>query len=173
MSILIPVVSTGITLTEVPDKVSFYIELGGCIQRCKGCHSPHLQQPVTYKTSLDSLMGKVCTAIDKGANAIVLMGGTTNEMSTKDLQLLINRLAEEAPVCLYSGSDDKRLNHHIAETTDLTWIKTGSYKEDLGGLSSPTTNQRFYRKEIDVVYTNYQIETIKSRWIDCTHIFQK
>ena len=42
MSILVPVHSVGITLNEVPDKVAFYITLGNCTQRCKGCHSPEL-----------------------------------------------------------------------------------------------------------------------------------
>ena len=40
------------------------------------------------------------------------------------------------------------------------FIKTGPYVEALGGLKSPTTNQRFYRREGE-------------KWIDETHLFQR
>ena len=90
-------------------------------------------------------------AVAKGANAIVLMGGTTNNIGMFRLINIINTLAKVAPVCLYSGSDDEARNSFIVRNSNLTWIKTGSYQANLGGLSSDTTNQKFYRK----VYVDY------------------
>lgn len=173
MSILVPVVSTGITLNEVPDKVSFFIELGSCTQRCKGCHSKELWEEVKEPTSLDVLLKEAEEAIDKGANAIVLMGGTCNGLNIKELSTILQALSEIAPTCLYSGSDDQRLNHFLAENTNITWIKTGSYKEELGGLSSPTTNQRFYRKEYEEIFKKHQYLMTKMVLVDCTHLFQE
>lgn len=173
MSILVPVVSTGITLNEVPDKVAFFIELGSCTQRCKGCHSKELWEEVKEPTSLDILLKEVEKAIDKGANAIVLMGGTCNGLNIKELSTILQALSDIAPTCLYSGSDDQKLNCFLVETTDITWIKTGSYKEELGGLSSPTTNQRFYRKEYEEIFKNHQYLMTKMVLVDCTHLFQE
>ena len=172
MSILVPVVSTGITLNEIPDKVAFYIELGSCTQRCKGCHSKELWEEVKEPTSLDALITKAEQAIDKGANAIVLMGGTCNRLSIENLLVILQSLSEIAPTCLYSGLDDEETNTYIAEHSGITWLKTGSYKEELGGLSSPTTNQRFYRKETDVIYDKYQFVGTKDYFVDCTYLFQ-
>lgn len=151
MSILIPVYDTGVTLTEVPDRVSFYVEFGECTQHCEGCHSPHLWNPVTPKMDLSDLKELAEDAVAKGANAIVLMGGTTNNIGMFKLINIINTLAKVAPVCLYSGSDDEARNDFITRNSNLTWVKTGSYKANLGGLSSDTTNQKFYRK----VYVDY------------------
>lgn len=173
MPILVPVVSTGITLNEVPDKVSFFIELGSCTQRCKGCHSKELWEEVKEPTSLDVLLKEAEKAIDKGANAIVLMGGTCNGLNIKELSTILQALSEIAQTCLYSGSDDQRLNLFLAETTNITWIKTGSYKEELGGLSSPTTNQRFYRKEYEEIFKKHQYLRTKMVLVDCTHLFQE
>ena len=172
MSVLVPVVSTGITMNEVPDKVAFFIELGSCTQKCKGCHSKELWEDVKTPTPLDDILAEAEQAIDKGANAIVLMGGTCNKMSTPDLLKLLDGLSEISPTCLYSGLDDEETNTYIAEHSGITWIKTGSYKEELGGLSSPTTNQRFYRKEYEVVSKAHQYAYHKLVLVDYTHLFQ-
>ena len=172
MSILIPVVSTGITLNEVPDKVAFYVELGECTQHCAGCHSPHLWEPVAHKTTLEDLQAQADEAIDKGANAIVLMGGTTNGLSMDDLIKVIDGLEVIAQTCLYSGIDDMEVNRYIAEHSHLTWIKTGSYKDELGGITSPTSNQRFFRKEYEYRIENFTYPKVTSVLVDCTHLFR-
>ena len=172
MSILVPVVSTGITLNEVPDKIAYFIELGSCTQRCKGCHSKELWEEVKSLTSLADVLRGAENAIESGANAIVLMGGTCNKMSIPDLLQLLGGLSEIAPTCLYSGLDDEETNTYIAEHSGITWLKTGSYKEELGGLSSPTTNQKFYRKEYEQIFKNHQYVDSKMVLVDETHLFQ-
>lgn len=172
MPILIPVVSTGITMNEVPDKVAFYVELGECTQHCAGCHSPHLWKPVEHKTTLEDLQAQADEAINKGANAIVLMGGTTNGLSMDDLIKVIDGLEAIASTCLYSGIDDMEVNRYIAEHSQLTWIKTGSYKEELGGITSPTSNQRFFRKEYEYRIEHFMYPKVTSVLVDCTHLFR-
>ena len=173
MSILVPVVSTGITLNEVPDKIAYFLELGSCTQRCKGCHSKELWEEVKSPMSLEDVLRGAENAIESGANAIVLMGGTCNKMSTPDLLKVLDGLSEIAPTCLYSGLDDEKTNTYIAEHSGITWLKTGSYKEELGGLSSPTTNQRFYRKEYELVSKNHQYAYHKLVLVDYTYLFQE
>ena len=64
-----PVVTTGVTLTELPDKISLFIEMGQCYNNCKGCHSDHLRCGVADKTSLQSIVYTVHNEIYKGAPA--------------------------------------------------------------------------------------------------------
>lgn len=162
MSILIPVYSTGVTMNEVPDHLAFYIEMGNCKQKCKGCHSPHLWNIVNNPMSIEELEVLAYDAINKGANAIVLMGGTTNDIPYPHLVRLIDKLSQIAPVCLYSGSDDYEQDMLIAITTRLTWLKTGSYQETKGGLMSTETNQKFLRKEnVNLRYAIFIDETYK------------
>ena len=147
MSILIPVVDTGITLNEVPGHIAFYAEIGECTQRCPGCHSPHLWKYVHHKTSFEDLLRKILDAKEEGADAVVLMGGTTNGMAQGILKSIIQSISCILPVALYSGSDNIGEDMKILTTTDLTWLKTGSYKESKGGLRNPETNQRFFVKQ--------------------------
>ncbi len=47
--------------------------------------------------------------------------------------------------CLYSGADSTAPFQSIFLLLD--YLKVGAYDEHLGGLDSPTTNQRFYQVE--------------------------
>lgn len=147
MSILIPVVSTGITLNEVPGQIAFYVEIGECNRRCHGCHSPHLWEYVQHKTSLEDLLRKILDAKEEGADAVLLMGGTTNGLTEGSLKAIIQAISCVLPVALYSGSDNIGEDMKYLTKTDLTWLKTGSYKKKLGGLKDPNTNQRFFVKK--------------------------
>ena len=160
MSILIPVYSKGITLNELPEYISVYFEIANCKQRCKGCHSVWLQENAPY-LSIKEILSYAKTQIDRGANAIILMGGTTNGIPTDSLKKLINTLAYYAPVCIYSGSDNTKADLDLLKNSKLKWLKTGSYQELKGGLDVDTTNQRFYVK-----YT-------EDRIFDMTPIFFK
>lgn len=159
MSILVPVYQTGITLTEVPDHISLFIELGQCKQHCEGCHSPHLWEDMETLTPLETICIEATQAVAKGANAIVLMGGTTNKgVTSENLVEIVKALSQIAPVCLYSGTDNI-----VAGTLEfLTWLKVGSYQKDLGGLDSPKTNQKFFRKEKGNI----------PMWRDVTYLFR-
>jgi anaerobic ribonucleoside-triphosphate reductase activating protein len=175
MSILVPLVSSGITMNEIPGRIAVYFELGNCTQGCPGCHSPHLsEQQVLAITPLEELESIAETQATKGANAIVLMGGTTNGISDDDLITICQTLGSILPLGLYSGRDDEERDKDIARRGSLHWLKTGSYLEELGGLDSPRTNQRFYELEARFVFDRsgsyIQTDTI---FHDLTDLFQK
>jgi putative anaerobic ribonucleoside-triphosphate reductase activating protein len=175
MSILVPVVSTGITLNEVPDHVAFYFEIGNCTQNCPHCHSPHLTVQHTLAfTSIEDMERMAEHAAEQGATAIAVMGGTTNGISDDDLITILSTLGDILPVCLYSGSDNAAYDKGIAGHAGIRWLKTGAYHEELGGLSSPTTNQRFYRLEKRYCYNIFgQYVHSTFEFIDRTHLFQQ
>lgn len=174
MSVLvkIPVANVGITMNEVPDKIAVYFEIGECQQNCKGCHSPHLHKKTDH-LAIEDMEALAENAIDAGANAIVLMGGTTNGIAREHLKMLINNLGGIAPVCLYSGSDDLEADLELALETNLTWLKTGSYKKELGGLLNPKTNQRFFRKDYFMSSVNYTDIKCLPEMIDMTDFFRR
>jgi anaerobic ribonucleoside-triphosphate reductase activating protein len=58
--------------------------------------------------------------------------------------------------CLYTGqetvSDDIKSN--------LTWLKTGPWVEERGGLTCPTTNQRFVEVKTNKLINNQFLKTL-------------
>ena len=170
-----PVVNTDITFNELPDKMAYAIELGACKQHCVGCHSPELQEEDAPLTSLLDILEEAQDAIDAGANAIVVMGGTNNKHITEEsLIALLQDLSDIAPTGLYSGSEDEERDKMIALEGHCVWLKTGPYIDTLGGLESTRTNQRFYR-----ITTTYRLDAqdnlvdVRPCFLDETHKFWK
>lgn len=146
MSITLPISNLGITFQEIPGQISFFIEIGNCIHHCPNCHSPHLQKH-TRQVNLAYLLQTAKQSKKRGASAILLMGGTTNQIPLETLRHIIEQLSTILPVGIYSGdSVQSHSTSFLKELPALQWIKVGEYNEKLGGLSSPTTNQRFYQK---------------------------
>lgn len=170
-----PVVNTDITFNELPDNMAYAIELGACKQHCVGCHSPELQEEDVPLTSLLDILEEAQDAIDAGADAIVVMGGTNNKHITEEsLIALLQDLSDIAPTGLYSGSEDEERDKMIALEGHCTWLKTGPYVDTLGGLESTRTNQRFYR-----ITTTYRLDAqdnlvdVRPCFVDETHKFWK
>lgn len=159
-----PIVSYAVSMQEIPDHIAFVINIGNCIQGCKGCHSKDTMSYYWGESPKEVPLKKIIKKASKvhklGATVCCIMGGTTNYGVTREyLTALIKALALifEDGVGLYSGSDcpidddfyDNGINYYYAHYTPLTYLKIGSYKKDLGGLDKPTTNQRYYVKGED------------------------
>lgn len=143
MDFKIPIVGKGVTLAELPNQIAVYFEIGGCIQNCPNCHSPY-HQTQGIPTTLHDLTLYTKDQKAKGATAALLMGGTTSQYLTKqNLKKVIDALARLLPVGLYSGAEDDAF---FFTNQNLSWYKTGSYIDTLGGLTSKTTNQKFYQR---------------------------
>lgn len=123
-------------LQEVPDEISLCINAAGCPNNCSGC---------SWKKITESMIRKELTIVDfklmleKDNNmhsCICFMGGEW----FSDLVYFVGLAKEYGyKTCLYTGS--KTINTELLCVLD--YIKVGEYKEQLGGLDSPTTNQRF------------------------------
>lgn len=155
-----PIVNYGITLAEIPDRITLFIEFGNCKLKCKGCHSENLWEPVEKQMNYTDIYEIVKRYQGLGANAIVIMGGTTNGVPMSDLGELITMLNNNFGNCIGLFSGLQRLEIHNEFLCDLRWLKVGPYEEPLGGLSSPLTNQRFY-------------EIINDVPIDKTYLFRR
>lgn len=147
-------VNYDIVFQEIPNETTLAIFLSNCPNRCRGCHSPHLRDNIGQELTrevLDELLRKYGFS----ATCICFMGGDATPL---DIEYLAKYLAVQpiAPikVAWYSGRDKLPNGFDISF---FDYIKLGSYKEELGALTSEKTNQRLYRivegrEMIDITY---------------------
>lgn len=136
--------SYDIVFQEVPGEITLALNLSNCPNACKGCHSPHLREDigeVLDAEALAALLEKYGDAV----SCVCFMGGDAEAAAVERSAVLVKRLSGgKLKTAWYSGMD--ALAPGI-RTEHFDYIKIGSYIEALGGLASPTTNQRFYRVE--------------------------
>lgn len=160
----LPVVDMTISLTEIPDKVTAVFLIGNCQGHCPGCHSEYLSIPLAkaFWTDLEIILKRAQEQKDLGADAILLMGGTTNGIPFAVLQEAIKRLSNILPVGLYSGAAyNSTINKELRKNENLTWLKTGEFIEEKGGLDSKETNQKFFARDPK-----------SKQWKEITYLFQ-
>lgn len=130
--------SEDVVFQEVPGEVSLAYTMTGCPVGCKGCHSTD-SWPVGSGVvlTLDHLKAQLKRY--RGlVSCVLFMGGEWRpETLVKSLQL-----AREMGLktCLYTGQESISLPIR----QQLSFLKTGPWVAELGGLDKPETNQRFY-----------------------------
>jgi anaerobic ribonucleoside-triphosphate reductase activating protein len=134
--------SYDIILQEVPNEISLSFSITGCNLMCVGCHSAHLWKKDSGLHLDENEFKEIIYKYKDFITCIVFMGGEWYKEELINL-LKISKTVFNLKTCLYSGLDD--VDDKIKE--QLTFLKTGKWDRNLGGLDSLKTNQRF----IDVV----------------------
>lgn len=132
-------VDTLITFQEVPDEITLCVNFSNCPNKCVNCHSSYLQNNIGKQFTYKVLEGFLKS--NKGISCICFMGGDNDHKSINRYAKRVKDKYSNIKVAWYSG------NHYISQIIDIgnfDYIKVGPYIEDLGGLTSKTTNQRFY-----------------------------
>ena len=128
-----------VVLQEVPGQISLCFSITGCPLRCEGCHSPFLWKNGSGEILTDELFADLLNKYKSMISCVLFMGGEWEEAA------LIHKLqiarAYGLHTCLYTGLTEEKVPTAIKQ--ELTWLKAGPWIEALGGLSEPTTNQRF------------------------------
>ncbi len=137
---MIKYLNTEVTFSEVPDEITLCINITGCKNACKGCHSPYLAEDIGKPLSTDSLLNLI--EKNKGISCVSFMGGDSNPMRINNLAWIVKNKYPKLKVAWYSGKE--KLNNNI-DIENFDFIKLGPYIEELGPLNSRTTNQRFYK----------------------------
>ncbi|HIP36334.1 MAG TPA: anaerobic ribonucleoside-triphosphate reductase activating protein [Crocinitomix sp.] len=128
-----------IVLQEVPGQISICFSITGCNLHCKGCHSPHLwKKELGKKLTTDKYL-EVIHKYKGFATCVLFMGGEWHQKVLIEYLEIAKKMGYET--CLYTGLSKDKLSSEIL--THLTWLKFGAWIEELGGLNSPITNQKF------------------------------
>lgn len=147
--------------TEVPSEITLGISITGCTIRCVGCHSRELWEDKGDILDVEALCGLL--NLHPGITCLCLFGG---EHDIDNLTKLFMYAHQRIKTAWYCGLDmvpkDKR---GILDYLDF--IKLGHYDMDLGGLDSPTTNQRLY--QFDHHFDDVTI--LGAGWRDITYKF--
>lgn len=125
--------------SEIPSEISLGISISGCTIHCAGCHSRELWEdkgvPLTIE-GLDTLL-----KMHNGITTLLLLGGEHDIDTLIELFMYAHKRVKTAWYCgLDMIPKDK-----IGIMQYLDFCKLGHYDQELGGLASPTTNQRFYK----------------------------
>lgn len=131
---------TKVTFAEVPDEVTLCINITGCKNNCKGCHSSYLAEDVGKVLTLDVLEHLIRK--NQGITCVSFMGGDSDTVRVDGLAEFVRKCFPSLKVAWYSGRDE--LSEHIY-ISNFDYIKLGHYDEECGPLSNPNTNQRMYK----------------------------
>ena len=127
--------------SEVPGEISLGISISGCQIHCQRCHSRELWEdkgtPLIIE-ELDDLLNK-----HQGVTCLLLLGGEHDIDSLIELFQYAHRRIKTAWYCGLDMIPKDKLG--IMQYLDF--VKLGHYDQELGGLGSPLTNQRFYKVE--------------------------
>lgn len=147
--------TTKVVFQEIPGEISLAINVSGCPHRCKGCHSPELQEDIgtPLLPNIGELMDK-----NHGITCVIFMGGDHNV----DLLIKIVEKVKERKLraAIYSGNESYLLDKRLFDHFD--YVKYGKWIESKGGLSSKNTNQKMLK-----------LDHKTGRWEDITYLFQE
>lgn len=127
--------------SEVPGEITLGISLSGCKIHCNGCHSRELWEDKGTSLTVNELKN----ILDKhnGITCICFLGGEHDIDSLVELLMYAHKIVKTAWYC---GLDILPKNK-VGILQYLDFLKLGHFDMELGGLTSPITNQRFYRIE--------------------------
>ena len=132
--------NTQVTFAEVPDEITLCINITGCKNGCKNCHSSYLAQDIGTELTFNEVRKLIKK--NSGISCIAIMGGDAEPDKINTLASFIINHYNSIKVAWYSGRQE--LSNHI-DLCNFDYIKLGPYKEEFGPLNSRTTNQRFYK----------------------------
>jgi anaerobic ribonucleoside-triphosphate reductase activating protein len=131
-------VDTLVSFSEIPDEITLCINISNCPNKCKGCHSPWLQENIGIELNNYELYDIINK--NSGISCVCFMGGDSNPEEINDLAIKIK--SKNLKVGWYSGKSEISDKINIK---NFDYIKIGPYLKDKGPLSDKNTNQKMYK----------------------------
>lgn len=126
-----------IVYQEVPHHISLALYVCGCPLQCPGCHSPELWTETTGTPLTCEGLQYLLNKYQNRISCVLFMGGEWHEAQlitflqmARDYKLL---------TALYTGLET--ISPELEK--QLSFLKSGPWRRDLGGLASANTNQIF------------------------------
>ena len=141
-----------VVLQEVPGEISLCFSISGCDKRCEGCHSPFLWKKGNGSLLTEEVYTSLLNQYKNLATCVLFMGGEWHKEEL--IKMLEEAKNNNYKTCLYTGEES--VSEEISN--QLTWLKTGMWKQELGGLESNKTNQLFIE-----VKTNQKLNYLFSK----------
>lgn len=174
--IMLKYVNYDIVFQEIPNETTLAINISNCPCHCKGCHSSYLAEDIG-KVLTVSRIEKLITAnsgitaicfmggdndtklvnhyaksIREARNRVISDTFITDRdirlpkgLIPKGTEISVSKFVpNKLKIGWYSGRQE--LSKDI-DLSNFDYIKLGPYIRELGGLKSPTTNQRLYEVE--------------------------
>lgn len=151
-----------IVFQEFPDEVTLAVNLTGCPCRCPGCHSEYLWAD-TGEALTEARLLELVDYYGSTITCVGLMGGDAEPLEVLRLLAMLRRERPHLRTGWYSGRQE--LPKGFADYPAPDYVKLGPWRQELGPLSSPTTNQRMYRYNADGTHeditTRFQVKGLK------------
>ena len=144
---------------EIPGEITLGVSITGCQIRCPGCHSRELWENKGEVLDVEALCGLLNQ--HRGITCLCLFGGEHDIDSLTELFMYAHKRVKTAWYCGLDLIPKDKLD--IVQYLDF--LKLGHFDIELGGLDSPTTNQRLYKIEHQGDGNYWQT--------DITHLFWK
>lgn len=134
--------SEQIVWQEVPGEVSLAFLFSGCPLRCRGCHSADSWKAGLGTALTEDYLQSRLARYRGLISCVLFMGGEWLPQSLECLLVAVTRAGLKT--CLYTGLERDELEAQSGcFIPHLTYLKTGRWMPEQGGLDSPATNQRF------------------------------
>ncbi|MBR3303512.1 MAG: anaerobic ribonucleoside-triphosphate reductase activating protein [Bacteroidales bacterium] len=130
-----------IVCQEIPEEVTLAINISGCPNRCKGCHSPWLWKDEGVPLD-ENFLSLLVEKYLSGITCVCFMGGDQAPEVINSLAAFVKEKFSGLKTAWYSGLEQIPKSIGIL---NFNFIKIGPYIEGLGGLRSAQTNQKLYR----------------------------
>lgn len=151
--------SKQIVFQEVPNEVAMSFLITGCPLKCSGCHSASAWNKEIGTKLSPATLGEAIKPYQEFITTVLFLWGEWEEDVLMELITTTKKLWLKA--ALYTGLGIGEVSSSLLEK--LNYIKVGRWVQELGGLDSPTTNQRMYNlntKEDITYYFNWNNEKL-------------
>lgn len=143
-----------IVFQEIPDEISLAIHFTGCPLKCRGCHSSDLWNSDVGNYLDASQFDQIVTHYSKYISCVVFMGGEWQLASL--IEMIHIAKLKNKKTALYTGLQIDEVPEELTQILD--YLKYGPYIQELGGLSSKTTNQRLLNLKTNEIINSFITE---------------
>ena len=133
-------INSEVVFQEIPDEITLAINISGCPVHCTDCHSKFLWENTGTELNLFTLNNLIIS--NPGITCVCFMGGDSREEAIRKLIFNIKQLYPKLKTGWYLGRKTLDMNE---DYKFIDYLKIGPYIKELGGLDSPTTNQKMYK----------------------------